>query len=676
MGSHANDGRGQRAMGIWVGRYSMVTGEPSEASPWLVDRQRLGDEDAVRLVVLTEPADETSAPFCAEVAEAVAALFGREFLSITGGLLRALQQAHTNLVEWNHRSLREHHVAIGVSCVAIRDGEATIALAGPGAIYTSGLAGVTRLTTEGTPAAQPLGGNEPIAPHFLTVPFRDIEILLLTSNAEHIAGEQIVAQALTTGPERALGELYPRTRHVRDMCAVLIADIDVESDEPSPIIAAPTEPTTVPPAPIDSGTGPLESVLHLGRPLPTVRRPPRVFGTPGPAPAQFPWKIIGWVSAALVAFGLFASLVLPSILNEDRDQRIDELIAQVTVQMVDVDQAQAAGDRTAERISIEQASATLERMMAQTEDDPRISVLADQIATARMRLDAVINIKVLTLIVRLDRVLTVPAQPQALVAGGKALWLLERERGRIVRLDPTNTATHAIVYQPGEQYGGVTGRPPLALAWDEDHRRLLVLDKGRTLFAIPGNGEKNSLTVLTVRGVEEIRAVAGLATYTGNLYLLDPEGREVWRYLPAGEGFDSERQGLLGGADITNARALAVDGDLYLLQDGALRHFRLGEELAELFAGIDAFPKAVAGIAEDRLRGIIYIGDRENNRIVVSDRAGSFLRQYHHVDFDDLRSLALQPDGERLYVLTGRSVFVFNPLADISTLPLTPTPRR
>ena len=649
-------------MGIWVGRYSMVAGEPREAGPWLVDRRRLGDKETVRLVVLAEPLGERSAPFCAEVAEAVAALFGRESLSITGGLLRALQQAHTNLAEWNHRSLREHRVAIGVSCVAIREGEATIALAGPGPAYTGGLAGVARLSTEGTPAARPLGGEEPVEPQFLTAPFRDVEILLLTSSAEHIAGEQAVAQALAAGAERALGELYPRTRDVRDMCAVLIADLDVEAEEPPPIVAAPTEPAVAPPAPVDSGAEPPASGRRLGGPLPAVRRPPRVIGRPGPASTRLPWRLIAGVSAAVVAFALFAGLLLPSLFSEDRDQRIDELLAEASAQLASVEAARAAGDRAAERVAIEEASATLERAAAQTEDDPRLGELAAWMEAARVRLDAVITVEVLTLVASLEGVLTAPAQPQALVAGGGALWLLERDRGRVVRLDPDGAAAPALVYQPGEEYGGVMARPPLALAWEEGRGRLLLLDEGRTLFGVPGSGA-GAPAVLPLRGVEEIRAVTGLATYTGNLYLLDPEGGEVWRYLPAGEGFDSERQGLLGGAQIAEARALAVDGDLYLLQDDALRHFRLGEELPELLAGIDAFPEAAAGVAEDRLRGVIYVGDRERKRIVVSDRAGSFLRQYRHVDFDDLRGLALEPDGELLYVLTGRGVFAFDPLA-------------
>ena len=102
-------------MGIWVGRYSMVAGEVREHGPWLVDQLRDRDDGGVRLLVLAEPVDDRSAEFCGEVAEAVAALFSREALSVTGGLLRALRQAHYNLAEWNRRSLREHQVAVGLT---------------------------------------------------------------------------------------------------------------------------------------------------------------------------------------------------------------------------------------------------------------------------------------------------------------------------------------------------------------------------------------------------------------------------------------------------------------------------------------------------------------------------------------------------------------------------------
>lgn len=241
-------------MGIWVGRYAMVEGQVREHGPWLVDQRHPRDDGDVRLLVLAEPVDERSAEFCGEVAEAVAALFGREQLSVTGGLLRALRQAHANLAEWNERSLREHQVAVGLTCVAIREGEATIAQIGDGLAYvvTDGGADdpARRLSTEELPGRAPLGGSEPIEPLFTTARLGVEHLLLLSSAADRAVGVDAVLQSLTRGPERALAELFTRTRAVPDMTAVLIADLELEEDTP-PLGEPEPATTAAAPPPLD-----------------------------------------------------------------------------------------------------------------------------------------------------------------------------------------------------------------------------------------------------------------------------------------------------------------------------------------------------------------------------------------------------------------------------------------
>src|SRR5262249_25154497 len=59
-----------------------------------------------------------------------------------------------------------------------------------------------------------------------TVPGRTL--LLLTSEVEAAIGQRAIEDALAVGPERALAELFRRTRGVRDMTAVLVADLDLD----------------------------------------------------------------------------------------------------------------------------------------------------------------------------------------------------------------------------------------------------------------------------------------------------------------------------------------------------------------------------------------------------------------------------------------------------------------
>ena len=165
--------------------------------------------------------------------------------------------------------------------------------------------------------------------------------------------------------------------------------------------------------------------------------------------------------------------------------------------------------------------------------------------------------------------------------------------------------------------------------------------------------------MLEVRDAVNIRSVAAITVYLGNLYLLDPQGGEVWRYLPAGDGFDSERTGILGGQDLDGATGLAIDGEVFVMDGSVLRHFVQGRERTPLLQGIDESPSGATSLTEDILRGVLYLADRGNSRIIAGDRSGPFLRQYRHPDFINLWGVTTAPDGSALYALTGTNIATF-----------------
>ena len=660
-------------MGIWVGRFAIVDGEVREQGPWLAEQRRVGDDESVRLLVLAEPLDERSAELCAEVAAAVADLFTQESLSLTGGLLRALRQAHTNLAEWNQRSLREHRVAVGVTCVVVREEQATIAQVGPGLVYIASADGVRRVTTEGEPAARPLGGDEAIEPQFLAVPIADTQILMLTSSAESAAGPPAIGQALSAGPERALADLFLRTREVRDLTAVLVADLDVPQEEieaapveidlpnvavPSTdVYAAAERPPEQEPAPVAGAPRvPRDAPTGRSRPLPTLRRI-RVAGeAPGPR-----WRLLSLLLVGVVALVVLAVVLVPGLLEGDPEGRLEQRLAAANNLFA---ASSLTTDVEEQRANLQSALEELEEARSIDAQDQRVSSLRAIVQQRLNRLNAVFEIGELERILRFEGTLTAPLSPAGLVAGGGWLWLLDGERGRVFVVDPAGVSEPVEAYRAGQNYGGAVAGDPLAIAWDDVGGQLLLLDEERTLFALaPGQ----TPTVLPLRDAAELPAVDAIAAYDGNLYVLDATAGEVWRYLPAGAGFDSERSGLLGGIPIDDAETLAVDGDVYLVGADAVRRFSVGRELDPLLQGIDRPISAPAGVAEDVDRGLLYIADCGGRRIVAGHRDGAFLRQYTHPSFLDLRGLAIAPGGTTLYVLTGEQIVAFDPEPD--TLP-------
>ncbi|MSP21428.1 MAG: hypothetical protein EXR66_00115 [Dehalococcoidia bacterium] len=644
-------------MGIWVGRYAIANGEVLEHGPWLVERRRVRDDDAIRLLVLAEPVDERSAEFAHEVADAIASLFRRESLSLTGGLLRALRQAHANLAEWNRRSLREHRVAVGITCVAIRDREATIAQLGPGTVFVR--TGELVRPLERQPASrQPLGGTDAVEPDFTRIALEHNDLLLLTSNVAESIGIEAISAALQVGPERALADLFLATRNLEEMTAVLIANLPQipDEDEDAPLDdgrGVPGLREQAAPVRVESSSDPQPRPY---RAAPRLRQ--RTAGSRGILPAA----LLDWRRGAAGLGGLLLLIAiawgtLPGLLREDREARFVQAAALTRAQLNSAAQEQDP-ERAREALTLAQAALAEARGLAPS-GDARVAELERSAAELAASLDRVTQVSDLRTVLAFQGAISAPLQG-SLLAGANLLWIVDRGRGRVSVFDPAGAAPPREVYRSGDRYDGLVARDPMTTAWDQQGSRLLVLDAERALWGVTAGAPPARLTL---RGTADLRSTTAITSYAGNLYVLDGRANEVWRYIPAGTGYDSERTALLGGGTFTDARALLVDGDVFVLDGPAVRHFRLSAELPALLRGIDRAPAAPVAIAEDVQRSRFYVADPEARRVVVSDRGGAFTGQLRHPAFFDLKSIALPAEGGTMYVLTSNGVYAFDPLA-------------
>jgi len=211
---------------IWVGQFGVVDGEAQEDTPWVgIYRDEARDaEDVSDLYVLVEPALPGSEEFVGEMKDAIGDLFHETKSSLTGGILRALRSAHENLRDWNRRSLKEHRVAAGISCLALRDDEAYLAQVGPArAIFFHH--GKLQEIEPGVPEAkEALGLEDDFYPEFRRFEFAPGDRLLLMSPslAQALAGPELI-EALVMNGEQALPAIYLRAQGQPNCGAVLVA---------------------------------------------------------------------------------------------------------------------------------------------------------------------------------------------------------------------------------------------------------------------------------------------------------------------------------------------------------------------------------------------------------------------------------------------------------------------
>jgi len=182
---------------------------------------------------------------------------------------------------------------------------------------------------------------------------------------------------------------------------------------------------------------------------------------------------------------------------------------------------------------------------------------------------------------------TVPIKITAITQGPDGYsYILDDFSGAVYRVDPAAQPNPraTVIYQPGyELFGSTTGRAQTISASGPD---ILIFDASSNLWRWrPADlSGKGTLVRLRVRDGElwgsDVTIISGFAADEGTglyrIYVVDPSARQILRYTPApdGTGYPAPPTGyLINPTSLASVDAMAIDGDLYLAQDGAVRRY-------------------------------------------------------------------------------------------------------
>jgi hypothetical protein len=268
---------------------------------------------------------------------------------------------------------------------------------------------------------------------------------------------------------------------------------------------------------------------------------------------------------------------------------------------------------------------------------------------------------------------TVPIKITAITQGPDGYsYILDDFSGAVYRVDPAAQPNPraTVIYQPGyELFGSTTGRAQTISASGPD---ILIFDVSSNLWRWrPADSSgKGTLVKLRVRDGElwgsDVKIISGFAADEGTglyrIYVVDPSARQILRYTPApdGTGYPAPPTGyLINPTSLASVDAMAIDGDLYLAQDGAVRRY-VGGAVDE-WVPADPGDSVIRSAPEIRLilsagasrTGVLYGWDVRNERMLAYSKAasGSVLAQYQLVASDGVVSnivggyIALARDG-------------------------------
>ena len=189
-------------------------------------------------------------------------------------------------------------------------------------------------------------------------------------------------------------------------------------------------------------------------------------------------------------------------------------------------------------------------------DQTRVAELREEIRAIGDRLDGVI------VDLARDRTGAAPADLSQTVNG---LYAADPGAGRLWRLFDEPVRAGAVLTR-GE--GGV-GTPLVVAAAGE---ALLTLDDARRLWRAEGN----SVEEIELPETDRWKGATDLATFAGNVYVLDSESGQLWRYEPqVGGGLSGPLAFLPEPLPAGAPRMVAVDGDIWVLTSaGEVQRYR------------------------------------------------------------------------------------------------------
>ncbi|HEX9268719.1 MAG TPA: hypothetical protein VF998_02635 [Candidatus Limnocylindria bacterium] len=235
------------------------------------------------------------------------------------------------------------------------------------------------------------------------------------------------------------------------------------------------------------------------------------------------------------------------------------------------------------------------------------------------------------------------AKPAQLAQTPNGLYAADPGSGRLWRIFG-ETVTAAAVLEKGK--GGV-GLPVAVTSIDA---ALVGIDDQNRVFRAEGN----TVRELDPDGRERWKSVTSVASFSGNIYVLDTASGQVWRHEGDGAEFAPAEAYLTQALPPNTARSLAVDGAVWIVTvNGEILRFRRTgisatasrEDFTPRWLADPVVPTAIQAIDSQRN---IYLLDAPGKRVVQLTRDGREVAR-----FDLPRDL---PEPTAFFVSEGQKI--------------------
>lgn len=172
-------------------------------------------------------------------------------------------------------------------------------------------------------------------------------------------------------------------------------------------------------------------------------------------------------------------------------------------------------------------------------------------------------------------------------------------------------------------------------------------------------GENITATVIDVKD-QSWNGVGALASFGGNVYILDNGNNQIWKYTPTESTFSAKTSYLKDtiSRDISDGFDMSIDGSVWVLTHSEnVYNFLPDSGTSFPISGLDKKIGAKAKIYSDAdSTDLVYILDPENSRVIAFGKTGGYRLQYQNEQIANAIDFAVSEKDQTIYLLTPSSI--------------------
>ena len=187
---------------------------------------------------------------------------------------------------------------------------------------------------------------------------------------------------------------------------------------------------------------------------------------------------------------------------------------------------------------------------------------------------------------------------------------------------------------------------------DDSHIYGLTSDQAYSL-STDGTNKKT-----LIKNSSDWQKAGGLASYFGNIYVLDKKQNQIFKFVQTDSGFAKTNYFSSTLPDLSKAVSMAIDSSVYVLtSDGTVVKYTKGSADNFSLSGLDKPLLNPIGIMTNAGTNNIYVLDNGNSRVVVFDKSGNYKNQYQATIIKGAKDFEVLEKDKKIYVLSGGKVY-------------------